>query len=59
MLRENHPEYVLATARLLDLTIPPECMTGVLANLALLLSHATIVAKGDDALLDPAEVLQP
>lgn len=38
---------VLAAAATLDLPIPPACMPGVLANLALLDRHArTLLAQG-------------
>jgi hypothetical protein len=40
---------ILETARaLLDLEVPPECLPGVSANLALLSEHARLVGDLDD-----------
>ena len=39
---------VEAARALLDLEIPPECLPGVRANLALLAEHARLVGDRDD-----------
>ena len=52
--------YMDAAARIAGLTIPDPCRTGVLAQLALFLRHAGVVATADsDSGAEPAELLRP
>lgn len=45
--------------RVANLSPPEECRAGIMANLALLSSHAANFRGLDDPMEDPAELIQP
>lgn len=52
--------YMDAAAQVAGLAVPEECRAGVLAQLALFLRHAGVVATADsDSGAEPAEFLRP